>query len=188
MKKLLIAASVVCLSLMAAPAMALDSMKGFKLDSKPTINPVRMTCDAFVDADENLQLLVAAWWDGSSSTGQSIRNVKYSETDVAEMHEKLLDGCDDDPDATLDDITFIYGTDETLGKPTCRLLAKMPDVFKASQLLAWTIGYIHDEFGGKPQLDVAGFAKFGDEIFKMCKSDQGANLIELVMENLGIEE
>ena len=186
MKKTLVFA-VLSFFVLAAPATALDNLNGFSLKGG-VLDPVDMTCKAFLGADDNMKMFVAAWWDGSSSTFVGKDEVSYSEPDVRSMYEKLIESCQEEPDATLNDIGFDYGGDGTTGKPTCRLLAGMPNTEKASELLAWTWGYIADDSDGESDIDLRGFKDFGNKIFAQCKDQPGGNLIRMVMSYQGIVE
>jgi hypothetical protein len=187
MKKALVSAVLLSFVVLAAPALALDNLNDFSLKGN-TLDPLGMTCRSYLRADDTMKMFVSAWWDGNSSTFVEKDAVSYSEPDVQSMYESLISGCEDEPGSTLEEIGFDYGGEGTTGKPTCRLLARMPNAEKASELLVWTLGYIADDSNGETDINVGGFKNFGNEIFAQCKDQPDGNLIRMVMRYQGISD
>jgi hypothetical protein len=185
MRETIALATTLFILALATPASALDNLNGFSLKGN-ILDPLDMTCKAFLRADDNMKMFVSAWWDGNSSTFVGKDEVSYSESDVKSMYESLIKGCEEEPDSTLEEIGFDYGGEGTTGKPTCSLLAGMPNAEKASELLVWTLGYIADDSGGETDINVGGFKAFGNEIFAQCKGQPRGNLIRMVMSYQGI--
>ena len=74
MKKAVFLASLCASLCLAAPAFALDTMNDFNLKGS-TLDPVDMSCPAFLAANDAMKGFVSAWWDGNSSTSVNMNEV-----------------------------------------------------------------------------------------------------------------